>query len=64
MFRHSLLLAGGAVLNMPPCEAALSNAIIACERYYQAFQFVVWAGKSSREALETAMLETKRRSLK
>ncbi|MDR3408344.1 MAG: YbjN domain-containing protein [Methylovirgula sp.] len=59
MFRHSILLTGGAVLNVSQCEAALSNAVTACERYYQAFQFVVWAGKGGREALETALLETK-----
>jgi hypothetical protein len=30
----------------------------ACERYYQAFQFVVWAGKESREALVSTMFQT------
>jgi hypothetical protein len=59
MFRHAFLLTGGAELNPTQCEAALTNAIAACERYYQAFQFVVWAGKSGREALDTAMIETK-----
>ena len=59
MFRHALLLAGGAEPNGPQCEAALANAVTACERYYQAFQFVVWAGKDGREALETTMFETK-----
>ena len=37
---------------------AIKAAIDACERYYQAFQFVVWAGKNAREALEGALLET------
>ncbi len=59
MFRHAMLLTGGAALNARQCEAALTNAVVACERYYQAFQFVVWAGQSGREALDTAMLETK-----
>ncbi len=59
MFRHALLLAGGATLNTMQCESALTNAVIACERYYQAFQFVIWAGKTGREALDTAMIETK-----
>ncbi len=59
MFRHAILLTGGAALNASQCQAALSNAVTACERYYQAFHFVVWAGKNGREALETAMLETK-----
>ncbi len=58
MFRHALLLAGGATLNTMQCESALSQAVFACERYYQAFQFVIWAGKTSREALDTAMIET------
>ena len=58
MFRHALLLAGGAVVNSMQCESALSSAVFACERYYQAFQFVIWAGKSSREALDTTMMET------
>jgi hypothetical protein len=59
MFRHALLLVGGATLNAMQCESALTHAVFACERYYQAFQFVIWAGKTSREALDTAMIETK-----
>ncbi len=58
MFRHSLLLAGGAEATGQQCEVLLNLAIQACERYFQAFQFVVWAGKSAREALDTAMFET------
>ncbi len=59
MFRHAMLLAGGAELNARQCESVLTTAVLACERYYQAFQFVVWAGKSGREALDTAMIETR-----
>jgi hypothetical protein len=62
MFRHAILLAGGAALNAHQCQAALSIAVRACERYYQAFQFVVWAGKTGREALATVMLETQGRA--
>jgi hypothetical protein len=36
----------------------LKAALEGCERYYQAFQFVVWAGKPSREALVSTMFET------
>jgi hypothetical protein len=59
MFRHSLLLAGGAQPTRAQCEAILSHAVAACERYYQAFQFVIWAGKSAREALDSLILETR-----
>jgi hypothetical protein len=40
------------------CEALLDAALDTSERYFQAFQFVVWAGKSAREALDAAMFET------
>ncbi len=58
MFRHSLLMAGGADPDGRQCEAILKTAVAACDRYYQAFQFVLWAGKSAREALDGAMFET------
>ena len=37
MFRHALLLAGGAELNGRQCESVLTSAVMACERYYHAF---------------------------
>ncbi len=58
MFRHALLLVGGLAASGRQCEAALGSALDSCERYYPAFQFVVWAGKSAGEALEAIMLET------
>jgi hypothetical protein len=57
MFRHWLLL-NGAIATPLQCEALLKAALESCERYYQAFQFVVWAGKESREALVSTMFET------
>ena len=59
MHRHGLLLIGGAQPSGPQCAALLDNALSTCERYYQAFQFVLWAGKGAKEALESATFETK-----
>src|SRR5208337_1980028 len=59
MHRHGLMLVGGAEPTRALCAAHLDNALQTCERYYQAFQFVLWAGKSAREALEAANVETK-----
>ena len=59
LYRHGLLLAG-AKTHVGQCEALLRGALEACERYYQSFQFVVWAGKSSEDALAATMLETAR----
>ena len=47
-----------AVATVAQCEAMLKAALEGCERYYQAFQFGVWAGKESREALVSTMFET------
>ena len=58
MFRHALVLAGGVEASNGQCEAMLGIGLDACERYYPAFQFVVWAGKPAREALDAAMFET------
>src|SRR3954452_7761264 len=58
MYRHALVLAGGVEASSRQCEALLGPALDACERYSPAFQFVVWAGKPAREALDAAMFET------
>jgi hypothetical protein len=59
MYRHSLFLAGGAEVNPRQCEALIEIALDTCERYFQAFQFVIWAGKTPREALDAVLFETK-----
>jgi hypothetical protein len=61
MYRHGLML-NGTVATEAQCEALFKFALENCERYYQAFQFVVWAGKESREALASSMFETEGRA--
>lgn len=58
MFRHALVLTGGIEATDDQCKAVLGTAIDTCERYFPAFQFVLWAGKSAREAMDAAMFET------
>ena len=58
MYRHALVLTGGAEATSQQCQSMLSSALDACEGYFPAFQFVVWAGKPAREALDAAMFET------
>ncbi|MFV0294835.1 MAG: YbjN domain-containing protein [Hyphomicrobiaceae bacterium] len=61
MYRHGLML-NGNVATPAQCEAMLQTALESCERYYQAFQFVVWAGKEARHALASTMFETEGRA--
>jgi hypothetical protein len=58
MFRHALVLAGGVSASDRQCEAVLGSALDSCERYFPAFQYVVWAGKSARESMDAALFET------
>ncbi|MEM8650097.1 MAG: YbjN domain-containing protein [Pseudomonadota bacterium] len=58
MFRQTLMLNGGADPTGEQLECLLASAIEACERYYQAFQFVVWAGHDADEAIKSALFET------
>lgn len=57
IFRHALPLAGTEA-SARQCEALLDAAVDSCERYYQSFQFVVWAGKQADEAIESVLFET------
>jgi len=58
MFRQSLMLTGGGSASDSQCEALLATAVEACERYFQAFQFVAWSGKNARESLDATLFET------
>lgn len=58
MFRNGLLLCGGVEVTEAQCEAMMELALESCERFYPAFQFVIWAGKPAEEALEASLLET------
>src|ERR1700739_3269038 len=58
MYRQALVLPGGLTASAAQCETMLVSAIHACERYYPAFQFVVWAGKTPAEAMSAAMFDT------
>jgi len=58
MYRQALVLPGGIRASTAQCETMLVSAIHACERYYPAYQFVVWAGKTAAEAMSAAMFDT------
>jgi hypothetical protein len=57
LYRNGLLLAGAGT-HAAQCEGLLRASLESCERYYQSFQFVLWAGKTAEEALAATMLET------
>src|SRR5262249_5925049 len=58
MFRHTILLRGLVGVSTEQLEDLVDIAITECERFYPAFQFLLWGGKTPGEAVEAAMLET------
>lgn len=58
MYRNSLMLAGGATASSEQCRAIFNAAFNASERCYPAFQYVIWAGKTAKEAMEGSLFET------
>ncbi|MEI7670020.1 MAG: YbjN domain-containing protein [Pseudomonadota bacterium] len=57
-FRHGMLLRGGCVISMEQVEDLIDIAVAECERFYPAFQSVIWGNKSADEALAAAIFET------
>lgn len=57
VFRHAVLLRGSAQASSESLEDLVEIAVGFCERFYPAFQYVLWGGKAPAEALEAAMLD-------
>lgn len=57
VFRHAVLLRGAPGASAESLEDMVDIAIIECERFFPAFQLVLWGGKSAADALAAAMLE-------
>jgi hypothetical protein len=57
IYRHSVLLRGAPSASAESIEDMVDIAITECERFFPAFQFVLWGGKSPEDALAAAMLE-------
>lgn len=58
MFRHALLLRGGQGATTEQLDDLMDIAITECNRFYPAFQSVLWGGNSVAQAIEIAMLDT------
>ncbi len=57
VWRYGLLLAGGQIAGPEQIDKLISAAVMACERFYPAFQLVAWADKTPAEAMKVAISE-------
>ncbi|WP_425229549.1 YbjN domain-containing protein [Sphingomonas sp.] len=60
LYRHAAMVDGddGAALTLAQAEHLVETAVEECERFYPVFQFVLWGGKSPKDALAAALIDT------
>lgn len=58
VYRHALACPGGSMPTASQVAAMVAATVEAGERFYPAYNFLVWAGKSPEEAVSAAMFET------
>lgn len=57
LYRHGLMLGTDGLLSLPVAQMAVESAIADCDRFYPAFQFVLWGDKSPADALDAALVD-------
>ncbi len=57
VYRHGALLGDDGLLSLDQAQALVENAIEECDRFYPAFQFVLWGDKSAADALTNALVD-------
>jgi hypothetical protein len=56
-FRHAVLLRGVLAASTEQVEDLVDIALSECERFYPAFQLVLWGGKTPEDAIAAAMID-------
>jgi hypothetical protein len=57
IFRHAMLLRGTQGATAEQIEDLVNVALSESERFYPAFQFVIWGGKPPEEAVAAALID-------
>jgi hypothetical protein len=57
LFRYTILTRGDRMPKVEILEDLVEIALTECERFYPAFQFVIWGGKRASEAMAASMIE-------
>lgn len=57
VYRHGLLLGEDGLLSLRMAQLAVESAVAESDRFYPAFQFVLWGDKDPAEALEAALVD-------
>ena len=60
LYRHAAMIDGEeeGTMSLGATELLVESAVEECERFYPVFQFVLWGGKTPKEALAASLIET------
>lgn len=57
VYRYGLVLSGGQMASAEQISTLIDAAVASAERYYPAFQLVVWGDQTVEQAMQVAMAE-------
>ncbi len=57
VYRHGMMLGDDGLLSLSQAQALIESAVEECDRFYPAFQFMLWGDKSPRDALDGALVD-------
>lgn len=57
LYRHGLMLGDEGLLSLSQAQTLIEVAVEECDRFYPAFQFILWGDKSPTEALAAALVD-------
>lgn len=57
LYRNGSVLGDDGLLSIAQAQQLVETAIEECDRFYPAFQFVLWGDKSPRDALDNALVD-------
>ena len=57
LYRHGLMLGDEGLLSLSQAQMLVEVAVEECDRFYPAFQFILWGDKSPADALAAALVD-------
>ena len=57
LYRHAILLGDDGMLSLAQAQTTVEAALDECDRFYPAFQFILWGDKSPADALASALVD-------
>lgn len=57
VYRYGLVMAGAQAVHPDQIDRLIGTAVLSAERFYPAFQLVVWGDRTPRDAMQVAIAE-------